>query len=844
MLWFVLLGSIGLVSAGAGGEVRPAQVLGVGPLPVFAPAMERAPGAEAVPFTSELDVAELWPRAGDALTWIAGGPARWSVLELGEDGYSVAGGSGRNVAWLAAYVSVDPRVELTIEVAGAGDLRLFVDGVDVAHAGSPDGDAARVAHTTTMDRGMHRLLLRCERDGVATPVSLVVRAADPGQIRAGIDPRHPLTDYRELRGLASVSGLALSPDGALLAMSRRDPSPAGAARTRLEIVRTADGQVIGEPGGASARAVQWDPAGDRLLYREGNTLLVWHRGDGHSEAVLVDEPGLGEVDWSRDGRLLVFSSTRGAKAAASGNQRRVDLREKLSDWPTAPHLHVLALGSSARRRLIAPGDWLQDAFEILSDNRTLVYLRNLPLARRPWFYSEVRTLDLYTGDDRLVQRLTMGFENRPGMAGLAASPDGQRIAFVGPPSELGDEIEVEPNAFDPDLYILDLADGHWFNATARLAASVSGELSWSGDSNRVYFVGNAGSRQELFAAILPLTGEAVMYRSVGAGGELIHDLSLDDRGHFAAITSDVDRLPALRLGSVAGGAEREAFLEPNRELLSRLLLSPASDASFTLDDGTPIEGWLLRPRGPFALAAGEKLPLIVYYYGGATPTQRGFNELHQFLVGNDYALLVINPRGANAYGRGFADGHVADWGDKAGADILAGVERALQRNPDLDGAHVGCYGGSYGGFMTMHLIARSDRFAAAVSMYGISDLASYFGEGIWGYTYGDQAMARRYPWSDPQWFVDHSPLYQADRIHTPLLLLHGEADTNVPIGEAEQMFTALRLLGRNVEMVRFPGEDHGLRGTFDNRVAHRTMLLEWFDRFLRDQPEAWTARWK
>ena len=130
-----------------------------------------------------------------------------------------------------------------------------------------------------------------------------------------------------------------------------------------------------------------------------------------------------------------------------------------------------------------------------------------------------------------------------------------------------------------------------------------------------------------------------------------------------------------------------------------------------------------------------------------------------------------------------------------------------------------------------------------MSLYGISNVASYFGDGMWGYTYGDQAI-NRYPWADPQFFIDHSPLFAADRIETPLLLLHGDEDGNVPPAESEQMFTALRLLNRPVELVRFPGEDHGLRGTWENRVAHRTMLLEWFDRWLRDQPAAWEARWK
>ena len=237
------------------------------------------------------------------------------------------------------------------------------------------------------------------------------------------------------------------------------------------------------------------------------------------------------------------------------------------------------------------------------------------------------------------------------------------------------------------------------------------------------------------------------------------------------------------------------------------------------------------------------LPLIVYYYGGSSPTTRGFNMTHQFWAAHGYAVLVINPRGATGYGDEFADVHAGDWGPAAGADIIAGTRALLERQPRLDPDRVGCYGGSYGGFMTMHLVSHSDLFAAAVAMYGISDLATYWGQGAWGWTYGDMANAGRTPWEDAEYFVRRSPLFAADQVRTPLLLLHGETDANVTPGESVQMFTALQTLGRDVEMVTFPGEDHGIAGTFANYVLHRTMMLEWFDRWLRGRPEAWEHRW-
>jgi dipeptidyl aminopeptidase/acylaminoacyl peptidase len=105
-------------------------------------------------------------------------------------------------------------------------------------------------------------------------------------------------------------------------------------------------------------------------------------------------------------------------------------------------------------------------------------------------------------------------------------------------------------------------------------------------------------------------------------------------------------------------------------------------------------------------------------------------------------------------------------------------------------------------------------------------------------------MARSYPWNRPDIFVERSPLFKADRIHTPLLLTHGTGDTNVPSGESDQMFTALRVLRKDVVYVRFPGQEHGIGGTQAIRVAHNEIRLAWFDKYLKGQPESWEARWE
>ena len=142
--------------------------------------------------------------------------------------------------------------------------------------------------------------------------------------------------------------------------------------------------------------------------------------------------------------------------------------------------------------------------------------------------------------------------------------------------------------------------------------------------------------------------------------------------------------------------------------------------------------------------------------------------------------------------------------------------------------------------MTQYLISRSDIFAAAISHAGISNITSYWGEGYWGYSYSAAASANSYPWNAAKHYTEHSPLFSADKINTPLLLLHGTSDTNVPIGESIQMYNALKILGKEVQFISIKGEDHGIMD-YKKRLAWNKTIFAWFEKYLMDDAGLWKS---
>ena len=277
----------------------------------------------------------------------------------------------------------------------------------------------------------------------------------------------------------------------------------------------------------------------------------------------------------------------------------------------------------------------------------------------------------------------------------------------------------------------------------------------------------------------------------------------------------------------APSGQARAVTALNQQALGGRTIAEVEAITFASFDGLEVEAYLTKP---VALAAGQKAPLVAMIHGGPHGQQGpAFNLKAQVYAANGIASLMVNYRGSTGYGQKHADAIFQDQNGGEAKDVLAGVDAALAKFSWLDGSRLGVEGGSYGGQLTNWLITQTDRFKAAIPSAGISNLVSfnymayyhdYLAVEFGGFPHQafEPANAKIWPRAtQPRTIMDalweRSPIRYVSRVTTPTLFLHGENDNDVPIAEAEQFYIAIRDVGTESVLVRYPREGHGIRET-------------------------------
>jgi acylaminoacyl-peptidase len=305
-------------------------------------------------------------------------------------------------------------------------------------------------------------------------------------------------------------------------------------------------------------------------------------------------------------------------------------------------------------------------------------------------------------------------------------------------------------------------------------------------------------------------------------------VAVDGKDVVATVRSAGTTFPEVVVYQVGKkGAKRPRTVSAlNAELQEELRLVEPVERRWHTDAGE-VQGWLL-PAG-----AGRQ-PLVVEIHGGPH-TLYGWSPMleWQVLAGSGVSVLAANPRGSEGYGEAFNRGNLGDWGDGPMADVIAGMDQAVEDGV-ADPDRLGVTGGSYGGYLTTWMIGRTQRFRAAITCRSVADMAMLFLTGdISG---GEWAKVEfgRIPWEDPLYFHSISPISLAREIRTPLLIQHSERDLRTTVAQGEALFTVLRSLKRPVRFMRVPDESHELTrsGTPFRRAENLVQVRDWFVHFL------------
>lgn len=250
-------------------------------------------------------------------------------------------------------------------------------------------------------------------------------------------------------------------------------------------------------------------------------------------------------------------------------------------------------------------------------------------------------------------------------------------------------------------------------------------------------------------------------------------------------------------------------------------------------DGTLVQTWILKPMG--ASSGSAPYPVILEIHGGPMSLYgwRYHFEFH-WLTAQGYAVVYSNPRGSIGYGRDFCAQIMGKWGDRDYADVMAALDAALSHDAELDATRLGVAGGSYGGFMVNWILGHSRRFQAAITMRSVVNRFSAMGSSDMGWLRVPQYGTKPW-WEDPEPYWQQSPLKYASNIQTPLLIEHQSEDQRLPIEQGEQLYSALKYLGRPVRMVVYPGESHGMsRGGKPWHRVHRLRThAAWWRKYLK-----------
>jgi dipeptidyl aminopeptidase/acylaminoacyl peptidase len=664
------------------------------------------------------------------------------------------------------------------------------------------------------------------------------RIAALSLVAAGLLAQKQPFDIHALLALHRLSDPQVSPDGRWVTFTVQDIDLAANKRPKqIYAVALAGGvpRKLTDSGENNERA-RWSPDSRRIAFvsdRSGSPQIWIMDADGSNpkQVTSLSTEAAGAM-FSPDGKTLLFTSEVYPECKDDACNKRKLEAEKESKvkarvytgllyrhwnrWQAAQRSHLFAVPASGGAPIdLTPGDrdvppfslGGPDDYSISPDGAEVCFSMNADSVP-----ATGTNMDLYvvpTGGGQ-PKKIT----NNPGAdSGPAYSPDGKYLAYR----------SQARAGYESDrwrLTVLERSSGRVTYLTETLDRPVTG-FTWSPDSSRIFFTVEDRGRQPVYYVAAAGGG----LRMVLSGDAQFDEIQLTRDGKTMVYTASTGARPVeIYKASSAGGAP-VALAGMNDALLASHQLTDMEEFTVEGAEKAQIHAFLLKPPN---FSSARKHPVLMLIHGGpqgAWGQSWSYRWNAQVFAAAGYVVVMPNPRGSTGYGQKFTDEINKDWGGRAYDDIMAVTDYVVAQ-PWADANRAAAAGGSYGGYMADWILGHTNRFRALISHAGVYDLRSMFGETeeLWFplWEFGGA------PWENPEEYIRWSPSQFAKEFKTPTLVIHGELDYRVPVGQGLQLFTALQLQKVPSKLLLFPDEGHWILKPQNSVLWYRT-FLDWIN---------------